>query len=981
MVLEILKPFLFSIPLVVIFFTEFTNGFKLNLLEKKYKIFSNDGSAPVDTIMLVSIFFLFLIFFWWVEDYGVRALHAGLSRYGLFRVYKSKEFWSGFIPMAIYFGESLLGMMLYFELRNHLMYLWNIAILEGKNERLIDITHQTPRKFIVKYEAENVPVIVEPYDSLSNELPDKYKKLNGDRKIGEKGTYGIKVYPTARGPHHNLLWNSSGILIFHIVAIAVIASFPLWLPSRFCFTSAIFLWLTPPLGAIALSVWIWLFDLMVFNNALNQILFGDFLAHFKEYGLKSILRLRDYLKLKGEDQEVLSLSSFYGTLQQFLSIYKEQVLFDIFYLTPTTLNIYQGSMANVKYYAFEESNKFIIIPFDNISKIVFDGSTLKIETPEGSPYTYRAGTAIAQRMASALADRLREEYRLTHTQISTMNYEEALDYLDKLINYERRSMPKQPPDLNEFREFLAHIGNPHLHLRNPILIVGTKGKGSTAAHLAALIANMGYKVGLYTSPHLLQPLERIKIVSSGRGGVKFEDISVDEFASYIARVHRYMPRRGGMRTYFELITAIAFLYFNDRNVDYAVIEAGLGGKYDATNVIQQIMTIITPISYDHVHILGPRLENIVEQKVDVIKKHGEMPIINVVIGEQAPNPITSSGPANQEMVAQAEAEVPRTIVFKKVLRKIRSIWEREPDLLFRLGLLFESESAKGGIDEFSMHCEEELAGIPAKLREKLRVVAADYKYKELNSLYKNDPLIPATEFSFRYPYNSDDELILKTGLAGHYQAQNASLASLAVKVLGLPQKLGKQIGGLEYVTPSVLHGRFEIVRKYHPMMIVDGAHNAFAIKEFIKALSEYIQKIKPPEGNYGIFLVFGTNEDKDIEDMLKAILLSGLNIERIYFTNSQISRAENPHRLLHIAEHILNNTELKKRKRSIYRRMRAVEGAHRALDMAFDDAVDYERANEARKAIIVVVGSFYLAGEAIEWNYEFLVELPGKPKQ
>lgn len=189
-------------------------------------------------------------------------------------------------------------------------------------------------------------------------------------------------------------------------------------------------------------------------------------------------------------------------------------------------------------------------------------------------------------------------------------YRKSLDKLLSLIDFERCNYFNRSLDV--FLDFLSQIGNPHLNLPCSILIVGTKGKGSVGYHLVKILVDNGYKVGLYTSPHLIDFRERIQI--------NFEPISGDRFADYIDYLWPYREGRKGWRSVFEFLTAIAILYFIDEKVDFCVFEAGLGGRFDATNVINQKITIITLIDFDHEKILGNTIDKIAFEKASVIKE-------------------------------------------------------------------------------------------------------------------------------------------------------------------------------------------------------------------------------------------------------------------------------------------------------------------------------------------------------------------------
>ncbi|SYZ72792.1 conserved hypothetical protein [Candidatus Zixiibacteriota bacterium] len=162
--------------------------------------------------------------------------------------------------------------------------------------------------------------------------------------------------------------------------------------------------------------------------------------------------------------------------------------------------------------------------------------------------------------------------------------------------------------------FLDSLGNPQHNFRS-IHIAGTNGKGSTAAYLDAVFRRAGYKTGLFTSPHLVDFRERIKI-----DGKK---INEEYITAFVEKHRREISRR--KITYFEVCTALAFSYFAERKVDMAIIEVGLGGRLDATNTILPELSIITDISYDHTHILGKTLRKIAFEKAGIIKK--DIPVL------------------------------------------------------------------------------------------------------------------------------------------------------------------------------------------------------------------------------------------------------------------------------------------------------------------------------------------------------------------
>ena len=199
-----------------------------------------------------------------------------------------------------------------------------------------------------------------------------------------------------------------------------------------------------------------------------------------------------------------------------------------------------------------------------------------------------------------------------------MNYSQAEEYLDSFVNYEQIpgiSYAQPGYSLRHVEELLNRMGDPQLAART-IHIAGTKGKGSVAAMIAQVLSDSGYKTGLYTSPHLHTLRERISLDGSL--------ISEADFAAAMAEVKPFiesMKQDTSFRqlTYFEALTALVFAYFKKKRLDFQVLEVGLGGRLDATNVARPVICIITPISLDHTQILGNSLEEIAREKAGIIK--------------------------------------------------------------------------------------------------------------------------------------------------------------------------------------------------------------------------------------------------------------------------------------------------------------------------------------------------------------------------
>ena len=211
-----------------------------------------------------------------------------------------------------------------------------------------------------------------------------------------------------------------------------------------------------------------------------------------------------------------------------------------------------------------------------------------------------------------------------------MDYRSALKYISGLTNYEKSLKELYSPgnvDLERVRELLRRLGSPESGL-GIVHIAGTKGKGSTAAMISSVLQKAGYRVGLFTSPHLHTFRERVQ--------VNREPISERDFARGIERVKPHVEELNavgehGYITTFEALTAMALLYFAEKEVEALVFEVGVGGRLDATNVVTPEVSIITSISRDHMELLGETLPEIAGEKAGIIKEG-----VPVVVAPQAP---------------------------------------------------------------------------------------------------------------------------------------------------------------------------------------------------------------------------------------------------------------------------------------------------------------------------------------------------------
>lgn len=297
-----------------------------------------------------------------------------------------------------------------------------------------------------------------------------------------------------------------------------------------------------------------------------------------------------------------------------------------------------------------------------------------------------------------------------------MTYPETVQYLESFINYEKiEDYPyKESIKLERVKSFLAALGNPQDNLQC-LHIAGTKGKGSTCAFLAYILRQAGYTVGLYTSPHLSDFRERIRILNplpAGRISSATEDfegmISEAEVAGLVDRLKPLVQNYNkyseyGPLSFFEVYTSLALLYFKEKKVDFAVLETGLGGRLDATNVVNPLVAAITPISYEHTQKLGNTLKEIAAEKAGIIKNKDQV-VISAPQEEEAMQVI-------QNRCREAKIklyEVGRSIGYKKTRNgfRVKGVFGEYLDLKIKLlgkHQLINATVALGAIEGLRLH--------------------------------------------------------------------------------------------------------------------------------------------------------------------------------------------------------------------------------------------------------------------------------------
>ncbi|ADL07456.1 bifunctional folylpolyglutamate synthase/dihydrofolate synthase [Thermosediminibacter oceani] len=190
-----------------------------------------------------------------------------------------------------------------------------------------------------------------------------------------------------------------------------------------------------------------------------------------------------------------------------------------------------------------------------------------------------------------------------------LSYREALEFIHGMNRFGIKL------GLQKITRLLQLLGNPHEGIKI-IHVAGTNGKGSTCAMIDSILRAAGYRVGLYTSPYLEVFNERIRV-----NGRNIPDEDIARLTEKVRKAIREMEARGwGVPTEFEVVTALGFMYFKEQNLDFLVLEVGMGGRYDATNVVTPLVSVITSISYDHQQYLGNTLEEIAREKCGIIKQ-------------------------------------------------------------------------------------------------------------------------------------------------------------------------------------------------------------------------------------------------------------------------------------------------------------------------------------------------------------------------
>jgi dihydrofolate synthase/folylpolyglutamate synthase len=419
-----------------------------------------------------------------------------------------------------------------------------------------------------------------------------------------------------------------------------------------------------------------------------------------------------------------------------------------------------------------------------------------------------------------------------------MSYDSAVASMFAL-GHELAQTPSYKFDLAHMRTLLAGLEHPERRFPS-VLIAGTNGKGSTAATLASILRASGLKTGLYTSPHLLRLNERIR--------VNRQAISDDEFAGLHGEVDRTASRLVDEDvlpwhpSFFEMMTAIAFVHFARQQVEIAVLEVGMGGRLDATNVVEPLVSVIADVSLDHQKFLGNTVTEIAREKVGIIRPGGvvvtlpQQPEANDVIG----NTILDLGARGVSAVPYVPPVSPASAEYR-----VRGTEYLVPS----------SE-------------KNSLPGEPAASAEKTR-----------------------RRYFYRYPLSvMGKEILVETQLVGRHQLRNIALAIATAVELNQP--------GFAGITPQTIEcgiretrwpGRFQVIaaRDGWPEMVLDVAHNPAGAWALRSTLSEQYED-RP------LIFVFGAMRDKAISEMTEILFPLA---ERVIATRAENPRSASPEQI------------------------------------------------------------------------------------
>ena len=482
------------------------------------------------------------------------------------------------------------------------------------------------------------------------------------------------------------------------------------------------------------------------------------------------------------------------------------------------------------------------------------------------------------------------------------------------------------PGLERMREMCRRMGDPQTKFRT-IHVAGTNGKGSTCNMLAADLAASGLKVGLYTSPHILDFRERARIIETdreraGRGESQVTLIPREAVWDFIQSHNGDIEELN--LSFFEITTAMAFDWFASCNVDIAVIETGLGGRLDATNVITPEISVITNIGYDHMDLLGPTLSDIAGEKAGIIK-----PGVPVVIGE--------SGPESDPIFTRRAASLGSPLTFADAggfgslsQQSVRTATES-----------FGPDCVAIGPSQASLGPSPSIRpGVASGFTESICMLSA--RAEGLEPAVARGPVYPmaAACYATRCVSEAAEGLDLK----GSYQAKNLNTVLTALKVLGREPDMA----AISHAAAIChFHGRWETLLE-SPKTICDIGHNEHGLKYNFRQLDDLLDN-----GTYtDLVMVYGSVKDKDVDAVLKILPQRA----HIIFTAADNHRAMPAGELLRRADH--KGAEIGGSVR---------ESVRKALDRCKVLEAEAAGRGTLAKPLLYIGGSTYVVSEAVAY--------------